>query len=640
VSFCARAFSLLFILVFFSSAAYGGILKAANDPTDMGAGARPLALGRAYTALADDANSIFLNPAGLALTKSMQMTSMYASLLNEINYTMIGISFPLSREALGVGYIGSNVGDSVIISYRDPDTGRIVDAGEGVIGYTASAFLLTYSATLRRFADYGFLDDISVGLSAKIFNQELKGGSFEALASGSDLDLGINWRANPWLKVGVVGLNILPYESGGVLRWTSGIEEEIPSTYKAGVGAKLLGPSAPWQINAHELYLGWDVETSLKRPGLNHIGAEWWPIKYLAVRLGLDQDAAAADGGVKIDNNLTAGIGLFFNGFEFDYAFHQFGGLDDNNTHYFSLSLGIDKEEAAVVAAPPPPSTPEVQPVAKTKYINALSPSLEVVLYDEALEVAGEVEPEVTNVRMGDESVTPVDGKFSLSVPARDMGKSSFKLEAFNAAGRRLGEATFKVLRLPKFADVNEGYWARRPISLIALAGLVQGYPDSTFRPEKGVTRAELLAMLMRASGERLPLVTEKELFKDVSGSNWAAQYIKAAVSKGVAKGYPDKTFKPNNNVSRAEGVAMIARFDGIEESSDVYEKPFSDIPANHWAIKIISAAKGKGLLNYLGEGDFSLKRNLTRAEAAEIISKTSFAKVRLDELLNFTEGF
>jgi hypothetical protein len=626
------------LTLFFVQPLSAAPIKATIDPTEMGIGARPLAMGKAFTSAADDCNSIFLNPSGLSFVRDWQMTSMYANVLGEINYNLVAFTRAFSREAVGIGLIRADVGDSQIISYRDPNTGRIVPTGEGAIGYISSVAILSYGGCLGRFWSWGALDDIYIGASMKIFNQELKGGTIEALASGMDMDLGLQYRPNSWLGFGVFGQNVLPHSAGGALRWTSGIEESIPSLLKVGVGAKLIGPNSPWRMYDNELFLNLDFEMSMRdRPGLAHVGLEWWPLNYFAFRAGIDQDAVSTGSGIGIDNNLAAGIGLYYGGFEFDYAYHQFGELQDNSTHYFSITLGVQREIAkeVVVEKPKAPT-----PVVKDKYINLLFPGKEAIVFGDALLITGEVEPEVATISVSGFLAKPVNGKINLSVPIEAAGKSSVNFVALNEVGRVLQEERIKVLRLPAFSDVPDNYWARNAISLIAHIGLVRGYPDGTFKPDGVINRAELTTMLVRATGEKLPLVTEKKVFADVPQAHWAAKYIKAGVVGGLAKGYPDGTFKPGKNINRAEGTVLVSRFAGIAEPDAIYKKPFSDLPMTHWAIKIISATKDAGILEYLEGRDFEAKRNLTRAEAVEMLSKTEFAEKKIADLLDFGKGY
>ena len=624
------------LLALQASCAWGLPFKAAIDPTDMSVGARPFGMGKAFTAISDDCNAIFMNPSGLAQTTGWEMTSMYANLLGEINYTMLGASWGSGKDAFGIGYLMADIGDSQIVSHRDPNTGRIVPTGEGAIGYLSSVAVLSYGGSLRRLIDMQFADDISFGASVKIFNQQLEGGTYEALASGADLDVGALWNTNKWLKFGAFGQNILSKDSGGVLRWTSGIEEDIPYLWKIGASAKLLGTDAPWEFNAQSLFCDLDYELSSKvnRPGLVHLGLEWWPIEYLALRCGVDEDAVSTgdtDAGIGVDNNLTAGLGLYWGGFEFDYAFHQFGTLSENNTHFFSMSFAPPKE----TPLPPPPPPP-----VKEKFINSVYPGKEIVLIGGDLVISGEVEPEVKIVKAGEATAEALGGRFNIIIPIASVGKKKFELEVYNEGGRKLDGTEIKVLRLPSFSDVPESYWNRQTISLIAAIGFAQGYPNGTFKPDGEITRAELATMLVRAGGEPLPLVTEKKLFNDVTGAHWAASFIKKGIIDRLVKGYPDGTFKPGNNINRAEGVSLVARFDKLSEPEVIYSKPFPDLPLTHWAIKIISAAKEKGILDYLKDKSFEPKKNMSRAESAEMISRTTLAKQKIDAMLDFGSGY
>ncbi|MFA4859078.1 MAG: S-layer homology domain-containing protein, partial [Candidatus Margulisiibacteriota bacterium] len=110
----------------------------------------------------------------------------------------------------------------------------------------------------------------------------------------------------------------------------------------------------------------------------------------------------------------------------------------------------------------------------------------------------------------------------------------------------------------------------------------------------------------------------------------------KAAVEAGLVKGYPDKTFRPKQNINRVEGIIVITRFDGLTEPENIEAAPFSDLPGRHWAAKSVSAAKAAGLLQYLSGKLLVPTLSMSRGEAAEIISKTKYAEGRIQELTVF----
>ena len=100
--------------------------------------------------------------------------------------------------------------------------------------------------------------------------------------------------------------------------------------------------------------------------------------------------------------------------------------------------------------------------------------------------------------------------------------------------------------------------------------------------------------------------------------------------------GYPDETFKPARSVNRAEGVSIITRFDGITVPENLIQGPYPDVPGRHWAAKSITAARNAGLLVFLKDKPFEPTRDMTRAEAAEILSRTQFAAAKIADLHNF----
>lgn len=105
------------------------------------------------------------------------------------------------------------------------------------------------------------------------------------------------------------------------------------------------------------------------------------------------------------------------------------------------------------------------------------------------------------------------------------------------------------------FSDVAKGKWYNRAISTLAKAGIIKGDPAGTYRPSDPITRAEMAAIIARFGDFK----EGGKTFNDISG-HWAQKYIELAASNGWINGNPDGTFKPNNNITRAETVAMINR--------------------------------------------------------------------------------
>jgi len=633
-------FLLFFILVSSSLAE----TKATIDPLDIGVGTRALGMGKAYVAAADDINSIFLNPAGLSLAKNWGATSMYSSLISEVTYNTFGAYRVSSMEGYGIGFVSASLGGDIYTSYRDPASQRIVPLDVYAAGYTSNVFLLSYGTLLGKYFSYPVIERTSLGFNFKAFYQQLNSTDESYAASGYDLDLGIIYPLYDWLKVGLYGQNVLPVSAGGVLRWDEGAEEEIPANYKLGVNAKLLGEGAPWQY-PQDVFLNFDLEDSFiqDRPSVYHLGIEWWLYNYLAFRAGVDQDVYAKGGSSGIDNNTTFGLGFWYGDLGFDYAYHQYGPLSENLTHYFSLSYGYPK------ATPPP--KPEVKAekpkeIFAEEYIRIKDLTDKSIIYKDSMDINGEIlKEEVEKVEInGNEPATlKADIKekaiFSLTLFIQKFGKFPVSIKCFDKDGKLLKEYKIRILRIASFSAVPPEYWAKEPIEALASLGIIGGFPDGTFRPDKTIDRAELATLLVRATGVEVPPVKDK-VFKDVGSGHWAAKYIKVGVERGIVLGYRDQTFRPTNSLNRAEGLMMIARFAGLRGPEIMRENPFPDLSTSHWAAKMVFAAKEEGILSYLAGKSFEPDKALTRAEAAEMLSRTKFSSDKIKELKDWEVGF
>lgn len=145
----------------------------------------------------------------------------------------------------------------------------------------------------------------------------------------------------------------------------------------------------------------------------------------------------------------------------------------------------------------------------------------------------------------------------------------------------------------------------------------IAGYPDGTFKPGKEVTRAEAVRMFVSLvnNGKELPK-NQTTKFKDAN-NKWYSDEINFAVSKGFISGYSDGTFKPNQGITRAEFAQMIAVFvkDGYPGSSN-----FKDVKG-HWASNAIDQLYGNKTIKGFPDGTFKPDQKLTRAEAVTVLN-------------------
>jgi hypothetical protein len=166
----------------------------------------------------------------------------------------------------------------------------------------------------------------------------------------------------------------------------------------------------------------------------------------------------------------------------------------------------------------------------------------------------------------------------------------------------------------PDFLDILE-HWISEYIDMIVERGIIFGYPDRTFKPDNKVTRGEFASMIIRTFDIE-PI--EGSLFDDTV-DNWSESSINGAVGEGIITGYEDNTFRPNAPITREEMAVMISRALNIDE--EVVEEYFDDIDtASPWAQLSISRLGNRKILTGFPDGTFRPKDTLTRAEAVKVI--------------------
>ncbi len=172
----------------------------------------------------------------------------------------------------------------------------------------------------------------------------------------------------------------------------------------------------------------------------------------------------------------------------------------------------------------------------------------------------------------------------------------------------------------PVFADLA-GHWAAGPVSRLAAAGIVSGYPGNKFDPSRKITRAELVVMICRALGWQ-PAGGEGEFRDNAEIPAWSRGYVLAAAGRGVVSGYGDGTFRPSKEVSRSEMAAMIHRALSLPAGEGVRPAGvFTDgaaVPA--WARDPVAAVYAAGIMKGDNDGKFRPADGASRAESAATI--------------------
>ena len=141
------------------------------------------------------------------------------------------------------------------------------------------------------------------------------------------------------------------------------------------------------------------------------------------------------------------------------------------------------------------------------------------------------------------------------------------------------------------FSDVTKEYEAL--VNKFAATSIIDGYPNKTFNGTGSITRAEFVKMLAAALDLDMS-GTAKHGFKDVQAGHWAEKYIAAFAKLGYIVGDPDGSFRPDDNVTRAEVVTVMNRILKITATPDATQA-YTDLPKEHWAYGyIMAAAKDK----------------------------------------------
>ncbi|MDW7674447.1 MAG: S-layer homology domain-containing protein [Bacillota bacterium] len=177
--------------------------------------------------------------------------------------------------------------------------------------------------------------------------------------------------------------------------------------------------------------------------------------------------------------------------------------------------------------------------------------------------------------------------------------------------------ALLESILVPDFPDI-EGHWSYDNIAFLYRRGIIAGFDDGTFRPNGTVTRAQLATMIVRAKG--LQLVNSGNEFTDLDKNHWAYENILAAKQDGFITGYDDGTFKPNNNVSRAEIASMLTRAFTIKREQELVA--FPDVAASHWAKGAIDLMVQGGITSGYEDKTFRPSNHATRAEISAFLAR------------------
>lgn len=150
----------------------------------------------------------------------------------------------------------------------------------------------------------------------------------------------------------------------------------------------------------------------------------------------------------------------------------------------------------------------------------------------------------------------------------------------------------------------------------------VQGYPDGTVKPAGNITRAETAAILFRLMDDasRKTYYSTKSGFRDVASGSWYNTYVATLNNAGVITDSSNGYFRPNEAITRAELAAMLAKFSETTGAANY----FNDVSAKYWAANAIAICAKLGWINGYPDGTFRPDKNVTRAELMAMINRAT----------------
>jgi len=301
----------LIVLLVFASCL--NVYAASNDGGDAGAflkngiGVRPISMGKAFVAVADDANAGYWNPAGLSLLNITQLSAMYSNPMNyalgdnpgvkDIGYHTVSLAFPMGFGSLGLNMAYLSVGNIEEVIDATGPTGKTFDDKElGVIASYASSIT----------------EHIHLGVNLKFISQQI----WDDKGSGMGLDLGALYEPVYNLTFGLMLQDLIEPK---IKLLEDGETYSIPRKIKLGVSYRLMDD---------RVLVATGIDKASGRSAKLHFGTEVEPMKDLALRAGYTTDTG----------EISAGVGVRVSVIQLDYGF---GFLDLGSTHRISLTASL-----------------------------------------------------------------------------------------------------------------------------------------------------------------------------------------------------------------------------------------------------------------------------------------------------------
>lgn len=299
------------ILILFSTTTSAIASDNATDFLIKGQSARPLGMGGAFVAVADDSSAPLWNPAGLSLLTSDEILTLYSSLPDfDMKTNFFAVAIPSRWGNWELSWLNSKISDIPKTSL-DPVTGRPVL--EGYFNDEENGYVLSYSNGLN--------DSLLWGINIKHLSQKFTTVNYSA--SGSGIDVGLLYKISKNFSAGICAQNIVKPKLK---------EDTIPTNYKFGFSSKLLNEKLLLALDAD-----FSTDKNLRKPKY-YLGAEYSLHGMLFLRGGW------LSGRTGEEAQYTAGVGLRLKNFQVDYAYNPHTVL--GSTQVVSLLFRFGRKNA------------------------------------------------------------------------------------------------------------------------------------------------------------------------------------------------------------------------------------------------------------------------------------------------------
>lgn len=176
------------------------------------------------------------------------------------------------------------------------------------------------------------------------------------------------------------------------------------------------------------------------------------------------------------------------------------------------------------------------------------------------------------------------------------------------------------------FSDVEDTHVNYKAIQFLKEKGFINGYSDNTFKPGNNITRAEATKVIVSAIGTELKK-DSLVIFSDVTATDWFFQYVMTAYDQKIVSGDKSGKFRPNDTISLSESLKIIAEAFNVELPKETQKTIYADVPNNSWFAKYAQYAKDKNIVLMDEYGNMGSSEALTRARFAEIMYRFIYVK-------------